>query len=476
MTSSRPPCSPRWATPRSPERQTLGAAGTRIAEQLGKSLMPWQQQVLDVALEQRPDTGKLAYREVVLTVPRQSGKTTLLLVLILLRALSEPRQNIRYTAQTGMDARKKWQDDWLPDLKASRFSSLFRTRQTNGHEALLFNNGSIQGLLATTEKSGHGTSLDLGIMDEAFAHADARLEQAIKPAMITRSQPQIWVVSTAGTPDKSPYLLEKVERGRALAEQKVTDSTAYFEWSAPDEADPADPETWWGCMPALGITTPVEAVAADFTSMELNEFERAYLNRWKSSVLDPVIPLSAWNALVDEDSELDGRPVFSFDVTPDRSSASIAVAGPRTDGRTHVEVVEHADGASWVPQRLSELANKYRPRAVVCDPMGPAGALLVECASLGIKIETVNATEHGQACGLLYDAVFKDSIRHRGDPLLVVALDGAVKRPLGDAWAWSRKNSAVDLSPLVAATLAHWMASHGRPKPPRIVSLGDPDL
>ena len=35
-------------------------------------------------------------------------------------------------------------------------------------------------------------------------------------------------------------------------------------------------------------------------------------------------------------------------------------------------------------------------------------------------------------------------------------MKGATKRPLGDAWAWSRKNSTVDISPLVAATLALW--------------------
>jgi hypothetical protein len=34
------------------------------------------------------------------------------------------------------------------------------------------------------------------------------------------------------------------------------------------------------------------------------------------------------------------------------------------------------------------------------------------------------------------------------------AIRGAAVRPLGDSWAWSRKNSTVDISPLVACTLA----------------------
>lgn len=438
--------------------------------------MPWQQQVLDVALEIDAATGKLAYREVVLTVPRQSGKTTLLLVLILLRALGSPLQNIRYTAQTGSDARKKWTDDWLPILDASTFSRFYRVRLTNGHEALRFNNGSLQALLATTQKAGHGGTIDLGILDEAFAHADARLEQALKPAMITRPQPQLWVVSTAGTPDKSPYLWGKVDIGRGAVDGGMTGSVAYFEWSAADDLDPADPETWWSCMPALGYTVTEGAVASDFASMDLGEFERAYLNRWKTAMTEPVIPLAIWNALVDEHSEPLDPVCFAFDVSPDRF-ASIAAAGVRADGRMHVEILERAHGTAWLPDRLAELKS-HRPVAIVCDPVGPAGSVLAALEQRKVDIVTVTAQEHARACGMLYDLATElgpggdRQLHHLGDPDLLTALDGACKRPLGDAWAWSRKSSSVDISPLVAATLALWgSASRKRKKRAGVVDL-----
>ena len=417
--------------------------------------MPWQQHVLDVALEV-DRAGRLVYREVILTVPRQSGKTTLLLVLILLRALGSPFQNIRYTAQTGSDARKKWMDDWLPALDASPFARFYRPRLTNGHEALRFKNGSLQGLVATTQKSGHGGTLDLGVLDEAFAHPDARLEQALKPAMITRPQPQLWIVSTAGTPDNSPYLWLKVDTGRKIAETAATDGgIAYFEWSAQDDLDPADPATWWSCMPALGYTVTEAAVASDFASMELGEFERAYLNRWKTAMSDPVIPLAVWNQLADAASEPNDPVCFAFDVAPDRAS-SIAAAGRRPDGRVHVEVIDRAHGTSWVAPRLAELVKEHRPVAVICDPVGPAGAVLAALEQAKVEVVPVTAQEHARACGMLYDAATENALRHLGDPDLAEALDGAMKRPLGDAWAWSRKTSSIDISPLVAITLALW--------------------
>ena len=110
--------------------------------------------VADVALERHPETGKLMYREVRLTVPRQSGKTTMLLALILTRALGAPDQDIRYTAQSGLDARKKWFDDWLPALSSSRFENFYKPRLANGHEALRFRNGSIQGSCCDDEAVG----------------------------------------------------------------------------------------------------------------------------------------------------------------------------------------------------------------------------------------------------------------------------------------------------------------------------------
>jgi phage terminase large subunit-like protein len=426
--------------------------------------MPWQQQVLDVALEIDPATGKLAYREIVLTVPRQSGKTTLLLVLILLRALGSPLQNIRYTAQTGSDARKKWTDDWLPILDASPFSRFYRVRLTNGHEALRFNNGSLQALLATTLKAGHGGTLDLGILDEAFAHPDARLEQAVKPAMITRPQPQLWVVSTAGTAEKSPYLWGKVQIGRAAVDSGIGGSIAYFEWSASDDMDPADPETWWSCMPALGYTQTEEAIASDFASMpDLSEFERAYLNRWKTAMSDPVIPLATWLELVDERSVPRDPVCFAFDVSPDQS-ASIAAVGKRADGKLHGEIIDRAQGTAWLPERLAELVRQHRPVALVCDPVGPAGAVLAALEQRKVKVVTATAQEHARACGMLYNAAMEGNLRHLGDADLLTALDGAVKRQLGDAWAWSRRTSAVDISPLVAVTLALWGMETCRPK------------
>lgn len=445
--------------------------------------MPWQRYVADVALEINPETGRLVYREVGLTVPRQSGKTTLILTLAVHRALNgRERQRIVYAAQTRNDALKKWEDDHVVALEASQFSPLFRVRRKTGNEAIIWKNGSMHGITSNTEKAGHGPTIDLAFVDEAFAQVDDRLEQAFKPSMITRPQPQLWVVSTAGKPD-SAYLKAKVDAGRKRAEDGLTERAAYFEWSAPEDADPGNRQVWHDCMPALcpapvgpGLecrcspdwrhTITEVAVAADFSNFQetnrLIEFQRAYLNQWRTkNVHVPVIADTVWSGLADVDSVAEDPLAFAVDVTPERSKATIASAGRREDGKWHAEVVDHREGTGWLLARVLQLNARWNPAAWVLDPSGPAGSLIPDLQKNGIDPVLVNGREMAQACGAIYDDWCNGNFVHLDQVELNTAVSGAKWRPLGDARAWHRKDSATDISPLVAVTLArHGIATY----------------
>jgi hypothetical protein len=68
----------------------------------------------------------------------------------------------------------------------------------------------------------------------------------------------------------------------------------------------------------------------------------------------------------------------------------------------------------------------------------------------------VKVSDHALACALLAQTVADRKLRHLGDDGLRAALKGAARKPHGEGWLWSRRHSAVDISPLVAATLALW--------------------
>lgn len=422
--------------------------------------MPWQQHVADVALEINPKTGRLVYRRVVLTVPRQSGKTTLQLALFLHRMLAFDTQQVAmYAAQNGLDARNKLKREWNPMLERSLFADAYATSWVTGAEALLFNNGSRLQVSAGTEKSGHGQTLDLAVIDEAFAQPDGRLEQAFSPAMITRPEPQLWLVSTAGKPTDL-WFREKVEQGRELADDP-TSGVAFFEWSAADDADPGDRSVWRSCMPALGFGhTSEAAIAAEFLAMPTDEFRRAYLNQWVGERHDTPFA-AAWKALA-TDAPDDDPAAFAVDMTWDREWADIAWAAGG-----YVDLHRHAKGAAWVVPEAVKLQERYPNAPMWIHPKGPAAVLIEPLRAAGVRVEEITADDYARACGGFYDATVESRLRHSGHPALNSAVEGSAVRG-GQTWTWDRKRGSV-ISPLVAATLAWHAANTGRE--PRIRSL-----
>jgi len=175
--------------------------------------------------------------------------------------------------------------------------------------------------------------------------------------------------------------------------------------------------------------------------------------------------LELWKDLTDTESVLLDPVCLAFDVSPARTSATISAAGKRGDGLAHVEVVEQREGTGWVVSRLKALIADHSVARVVCDARSPAAALLHDMDDIGLVPEPVSATDYGRACGLLVDTVNGRKLRHLGTSELRQAIKGAKARELGDAFAWGRKKSAIDITPLVSVTLALWGAEALDPGP-----------
>ena len=414
--------------------------------------MPWQRLVADVGLELLPN-GLPAYRTVIFTVPRQSGKTTLLLALVIHRAIFWPgkRQRIYYSAQTGQDGRQKIIDDWVPVLQDSPFMAAIRQiRKGTDQVSIIFKNGSRIDVMASGKASGHGKTVQLALIDEAFDDVDDRREQAMIPAMKTIADAQEWITSTAGD-EESAFLNRQVDLGRAAVADGLDRQIAYFEGSADPNADISDPATWYSCMPALGYTITEDVIRSDLLKLKEGEFRRADLNLRTVSD-ERIIPLALWNAL-QADVRPDGGLVFGIDAMPDRSSGSIVCV----DSSRRVQVVDHHPGVTWMVERAQELAAKYDAQLVI-DGKGPAAALVPEIEADGTVVKVYGAAEVAFATARLYDAIADREMEVMPDEALNLAVAGARKRIFGDTWYWGRSNAHVDVSPLVALTLAYDLA------------------
>jgi hypothetical protein len=451
-------CAPRFATPRTPERATLGGDVALVAKHLGWELMPHQRLVLDIGLEIDPATGTFAYRDVCVTEPRQGGKSTRMLALMMWRtcvyALDNRRyQRCAYSAQSGYDARKKLLHDWVPLVEASAYNDqLTRVYRAGGDEAMQFGMSRVE-VTANTVGSAHGKVIDLAVIDEAFDDTDERREQAFMPAMATRDDGQLWVCSTAGT-DDAMYLKRKVAQGRRNVVDDVREGSAYFEWSAADEDEAHNPERWPSFIPALGYTITERVVRHAQRTMSAGEFARAFGNVWTHTE-EHVIPYADWLECVNDDASPVGGLHLGVDANPDRTYATIVAASKEG---TCVEVIDRQPGVGWVVDRITALRGRHDVREVVIHGGGPAGTVLGELERSGANVHIATDTQMILAAGTFYDLVMGHALNVRTSEVLNAAVQGARKRQRGDAFSWARRSPSTDLAPLVAASLATWRA------------------
>lgn len=462
--------------------RSAGRVAVDLARRAGLRLDPWQCLLLERALGVRPEGG-WASNEVGLIVARQNGKSAIFEARILAGLFLFEERVILYSAHEFKAAGEIFRRvlaliEGTPDLRR-RVKAVARSK---GEEGIELVTGQRLRFLARSTGSGRSFTADCVLWDESQHLGDGPVD-AMAPTMLTRPHAQLWYGGSA--PDKDIAPCEQITRvrNRALAGGDVADRLAFFEWSAElcgdqcgarcaEHDDPDDVATWAKTNPALGTSrVGVESIAKLHRMMSPRGFARELLSVGNyPSVASgwDVISEASWAAVADAGSQVLDPIAVAVDVTPDRSAASIAIAGRRDDGLIHVEVVEHRPGTGWVVDRLATLVERWKPCAVAMDVAGPAGSLAAACAKAGIELVEPKAREAAAACGGLYDAVVRppeapddwaSTLRNIPHPALSAALAGATKRPLGDAWAWDRRGVSVDISPLVAITLARWAHS-----------------
>ena len=470
-----------------PAVSSAGQEAIDLAARAGLKLDPWQQHVLRVGMAEKAD-GSWAAFEVAVNVPRQNGKGGIIEARELWGLFIGGEELILHSAHEFKTAKNAFRRierliRGCPDLH----KRVKRYWQTTGEESIELHTGQMLRFIARSKGSGRGFSGHANMMDEDMILGDNEMD-ALLPTMAAIEDPQIWYLGSAGIGAPSVQLGRLRRRALAAIEAGVPDpSLAYMEWSAVLHAkecpkdcdqhdDPASEEAVRKANPALGYRLSLPKVANERATLSKDGYarERLGVGEYPSDEADAwqVIGRDVWEALADDESQPDDPIVLSVDVTPERSQASICVAGRCGEG-VQVEVIDYRPGTSWVPGRHRELAERHGPRCVVMDPGGPAGSLIAEVTE-ALKVdpdEEVGEDEEPrlltpivqmktrdvvQSVGQFFDAVAAARISHLDQAPLSTALAGARKRELGEAWAWARKGVGVDITPLVGVTQARW--------------------
>jgi hypothetical protein len=186
-------------------------------------------------------------------------------------------------------------------------------------------------------------------------------------------------------------------------------------------------------------------------------------------MLKPPFPHDAWESGWDEKSFIapDSVLTFGVDVAEERNASNIAVVGKRPDQSWHAEIVASRSGTAWLENWFRERAGtpKYGRMRVALQANGaPVSGLVSTFQGIdGLDVIEVGGRDVAGYCGRFYDAVCACSpdagsdatpIYHRRQAVLDAAATEAQTKSLGEAWAWDRRKSRIDVSPLMAASMA----------------------
>lgn len=437
-----------------------------LDEVAGFALDPWQRMVLRESLAEG-EPGKWARTEVGLLVPRQNGKGAVLEAreILGLFRLGEPL--LIHTAHQYKTAQEHFlrvvaRIEDVVELK----NQVKAVRTAAGEQGVISKDGNRLRFLARKGGSGRGFSAPFVAFDEAMELAEATIGD-MAPTQSAMPRRQRWYAGSAVdqmTMDNGIVLARVRERGIRGDEERL----AYFEWSLdldnPEDLEPdvvLDEAALAQSNPAYGIRITREAVEDETRTLapRTAAVERHNVGDWPptSGLTDFVIDPDVWIALAQPQFGSDGlQPCFAFDVAPDQSWASILAGLPCADEVPMLELVERRNGVRWLVDRIVELCESHDPFAVLCADSSPAMMFVHLLEERGVTVEVVSTQDHAKACNLLVSLVENQAVRHRGEPELLSAVKGAARKHLGDSWLWSRKISRVDISPLVAATLALW--------------------
>ena len=448
----------------------------KLAE-LGIRFDWWQESASKLILGKDGD-GVYATSEasVCMSIPRQTGKTTMVGGLVVALALLHPGLTVLWTAhvlRTSNMTFGKMRSMCSRELIKPLVEHM---RLANGEGEILFKNGSR--IMFGARERGFGLGFDnvsILVFDEAQRLSQPALDDMI-PTTAVAVNPLVFLIGTPPRPS------DKGDAFRNRREEALSGNGEGLLWIEFGADDGTDPFTWsegfmdWEQIAKANPSYPHRVGKTAIRRMKKNlgpeSFSREGLGLWDQGKVDRLIPVDQWsNQLVTSESEIlpeseriIGDVVACIEVSRDRKNAWIALCGERSDGTPQVEIpvcLPKIRVAGWLEER------RDRVRAVTGQSRG-AGATteLVKELSLDpsfkIPVEEWQGDELTAAHGRALDALRDSTVRTVVNDDLEEAVQVAVGKDINGGVVVDRKLSAGEVGPLEA-----WVGAYGlwtRPK------------
>ena len=379
-------CPPKFHPPK-PVLPTRLLSLLAHAEMIGTPLLPHQVCIVAAATEGEGLGFPKRYKETLVVMGRQSGKSATLIALTTERVMNDDDRRVLWCAQ-GLDSAKEQflQKCWkvLEDAGMVDDYGLSMRKDATPHIRCGSTRGALLLRSFNAPKSMRGLHADLVVMDEVFDILDDECESVVSPTMMTTQHTGASMVLASTAPlEHSVYLERKLAAHIGGANQPGSD-WAFWCWEPEVGDDPGDPVTWRKAIPGLvwGLTTE-EFLVSEFKKLSTDTFAREYLSvRQVVSQAKTFVVSDAWSSVEFpvSSSTRAQRPLWlGLDASPDGSIASVVAA----DRSGVIELVERENGVQWVANCVEELLAAGVVAGVALLVPGPLSKELARLQAVG---------------------------------------------------------------------------------------------
>lgn len=392
----------------------------------GYTLDLWQEDLLARITEINPATGHLRHRQVLVSLPRQQGKSEIGAALALLFLLWKIAPYVIGIASSVEQARLVY-DRTMTLIRGSALARRYdRLADTRGIRST---SGGRFEIKASKSAALQGLPIDLGLVDEVHLLISSLWSDLVSG---TGGRPDCMVVGITTAGDEDSELLHHLY---ALADQGLI---GHFIFESPDDEVPADDE---GLGQRLLASNPALAsgrldlatVVADVRTLPEADILRYRLNRMVQGSDKSVFTLRQWAACAGRLTK-PHDVIFAIDRTPDWSAATIS-AHWRSDGVQYAQVA--ASLVRPTQDRLLalcvDLQARHEPAGFALDGYS-LGALAKALKARGMTVYKASGGEVVAACSLLYAKVVQKTLVHASDPLLTVQIPATRRKNAGEGW------------------------------------------
>jgi phage terminase large subunit-like protein len=368
-------------------------------------------------------SGEYAADTIVISIPRQVGKTYLIGCIIFALCLMKPGLRVIWTAQVKDTALETFSQFFDMSQRPKVKPHIAKVLQGKGDESILFNNGSSIEFGARDSGFGRGrTDVDVIVFDEG-QHLSTEALENMGAAQNVAQNPLCFVMGTPPRPrDKGEFFT--LLRQEAL--EGESDGTLYIEMSADRGADPMDRAQWRKANPSFPRRTSERAMLRLRKKLKNDDsWRREALGVWDEEV-GGALPFKAWQKLYDAKAKRGTSPILALDVTED-GAGWLALMWHREDGHVQVLLVNDGDPipAHKIVKACAGMAKKWNAK-VVSPP-----AFVEELERSGVKVVKTSASDFAVGCRLVEDSIKAATIHHGNQKALNVAVKAAKWRSAG---------------------------------------------